>query len=84
MWHLAAITVHLTTDKGETDSLTWGYDGKKNHADFLQMILLEITAHLAGRNDTKPQTPAPDLPATPRAANRPARSLAEKPKGKRK
>jgi hypothetical protein len=89
MWKIASVTVNLTDNKTSNDeSLTWGYDGKKTQEDFAQMILFEIAAHLASRNDipTKetPQPPAPTLPAEPALTkegpraptNRPARSLA--------
>jgi len=87
MWHLDSITVHLVNDKEQAESLTWGYDGKKDPADFAQMILIEIIALLANRNPRGPvqdvpvlgPTPEPVyLPAIPRAAtNRPARSHAK-------
>jgi len=58
MWNLSAITIHLQTESGETDHLTWGYDGKKERADFLQMILFEIDARLIELNP-KPSSPRP-------------------------
>lgn len=73
MWKIASVTVNLTDDKTNKDeSLTWGYEGKKDPEDFLQMILFEITALLCVRN---PQPEPIYMPAPPRATtNRPARS----------
>ena len=72
MWSVSAITVHLSSDDDEHDSITWEHDGQKELADFLQIILFQIDTLLTVRNPS-PAHPHP-IRVHPRvsAANPPA------------